>query len=156
MGDFTSDLVDPRTADVAWLPWLSQLVSVSYDRNLSEAQQRQAIVDASAGWRAGTTAAIAAAARLELTGTKSVTVYDHSISVPGDGTMWDILVITLRTETPNFDRMVATIERLGVAPAGCTIHAQGFTATWNVLERARPTWAQWDGSTWTQIEQTTI
>lgn len=64
----TSDLVDPYTANAAWLPWLAQLVGVDV-ANLSVTAQRYVIAHPQDTWAHGTPRAIAAAARAKLTGT---------------------------------------------------------------------------------------
>jgi hypothetical protein len=150
----TSDLVDPALADPAWLPWLSQLVGVALSPGMSTAERRAAIASAASGWRAGTKASIAAVVAAQLTGTKQVSIYDHSVNSPGDGTMWDVLIVTRASETPDPDAIPAIVERAGVKPAGVTLHIVTYSTSWDVLEAERPTWADWDGSSWTQIEET--
>lgn len=52
-----SDLVDPFTADPAWLPWLAQITGVPIAA-LTVAQQRAAIANAPDAWAHGTTPAL--------------------------------------------------------------------------------------------------
>lgn len=97
----TSDLTDPATADAAWLPWLAQLVGINLDVTLPVADQRTVISQALLGIKAGTKAAMAQAASRHLVGSKFVRVYDHSssLSAIGQGGEWDMLVVTLDSET---------------------------------------------------------
>lgn len=134
----TSDLVDPVSADNLWLDWLGQLVGASLLPLRNEQERRDAVAFASAGYKAGSKQAIADAARSELTGTRHVEVYDHSINVPGDGGQWDVLLITKVTETPGFAALVETIIRKGVKPAGVVLHHRSFESTWDAVE------ATWD------------
>lgn len=97
----TSDLVDPDTADASWLPWLAQLVGINLDTSLSVTEQRQVISQAILGIKAGTKEAMALAAQRHLAGSKFVILYDHtaSLSAVGGGTEWEMLVVTLDSET---------------------------------------------------------
>lgn len=150
----TSDLTDPTTADVSWLSWLAQLVGVRLTSNLSEEEMREAVQFASSGWRAGSKASVADAAKSELTGTRYARVYDHSITEPGDGGEWDVLIVTRASETPDPELVLAAVERRGAKPAGVILHHRAYEASWGTLEAERPTWAQWNGVTWQQIEET--
>jgi hypothetical protein len=98
----TSDLTDPMTADPAWLPWLAQLVGIKLAwTGQSTAEQRDVIRRSILGIKAGTKAAMAEAAGRALTGTKAVTIYDHTAAAGaiGAGTQWQMRVVTKDTET---------------------------------------------------------
>lgn len=96
----TSDLVDPDTADAAWLPWLAQLVGMKLDTSLTVPNQRIAVKNSILGLKAGSKAAMAAAAATVLVGSKEVTIYDHSDgSNFGGASQWDMTVVTNDTET---------------------------------------------------------
>lgn len=151
--DLHSDLVDPDTADEAWLPWLAQLVGVRFNYTLTEAQRRERIKSAIGGVRAGTKAHMIEAAKAVLTGTQTVYVYPFSNAVGGinAGTQWEVLVITKPDETAG--DVVAAIVNAGAKPAGVKITHVTDSNTWAEVEAAFPTWAQWDAATWQQIEQ---
>lgn len=150
--DLHSDLVDPMNADVAWLPWLAQLVGVNFDFLLSEASQRMRIANALDGAQPGTEAAIIQAAQTVLTGSKTVFVYPRSNDVGGvgAGTQWEILIKTLTAETTG--DVVAAVTNLGAKPAGIKLYHQAYGATWDTIAAAKPTWADWDASTWQDLE----
>ena len=134
----TSDLVNPTTADAAWLPWLAQLVGVKFGPNLDVPGQRTAIASAASGFRAATKSAIAAAAQTTLAGTRYVQVYDHSVSVPGDGGVWDILVVTRPAETPSISAVLASIVAQNAKPAGVTLRYRAYSATYAQTRAALP------------------
>lgn len=151
-------LADPVTAEAEWLPWLAQHVGVALSASLTEAEQRDAIQYASAGWQAGTKLAVANAAKTALTGAKYALVVDHCTSVvagvPVAGTVWDVCVVTKPTETPDAPAVLAAIVAKGAKPAGVVLHHSLYEATWDQIEAANPTWAHWDGQTWDQLEST--
>lgn len=93
----TSDLANPAAADVSWLPWLGQLFGV-YVRGKGQESDREAVIQASAGFNAGTPAAIEAAAKDVLVGSKFVKVYKR-MTPGGVGTFWDLLLVTIDSET---------------------------------------------------------
>lgn len=148
----TSDLVNPATADAAWLPWLAQAVGVTLDPTLNEAERRAAIAGASTGFMAGTKQAVAAAAGTELTGTKHAEVYDHSTAtVRGTASMWDVLIITRPSETPSDAAVLEAVARKGAKPAGVTLWWRAYEASWDTLTASLPDWnaiegaGSWDG-----------
>jgi len=96
--DDTSELVDPRFADEAWLPWLGQLLGVNLNSRVVDINARNEILNASNGYRAGTDDAIISAVQSELVGTKSVRLRKRSTDV-GIGGAWDLLIQTLSSET---------------------------------------------------------
>lgn len=150
----TSTLVDPRVADIGWLPWLAQLVGVPLRPELSETEARDAVEFASAGWRAGTKQAVADAARSELTGTRFARVYDHSITEPGDGGQWDVLIVTRTSETPDVGAVLAAVERRAAKPAGVVLHHRAYEATWDTVSGTYPTWLTLEAAgAWDRIQE---
>lgn len=147
----TSDLVDPNAADVEWLPWLAQLLGV---RVLSgnEAADR-AKLSSPAKFQAGTKSAIRVAAQNVLSGEKHVEVYDHTTNVSGVGLggQWDVLIVTRDTET--LSDPIAEVIKVGAKPAGVKLWHITYTATWDAIEAAFPTWADLDAATWGEIEE---
>jgi len=143
----TSDLTDPATADLGWLGWLGQLVGVDAG-TLDVSIRRQAVANASAGWRAGTREAIATAARSVLTGTRYVAVESHY-----GGDPWRIEVRTRVSETPNASLVVPAIVAARAKPAGVELVHTQYEATWAAIETANPTWAHLEPDTWTGIEE---
>lgn len=149
----TSDLVDHAEAEEAWLPWLGQLVGAQIDPGLTEAEKRDAIEFAPAGWRAGNKAAIADAARTALTGTKYAQVYDHMEDVGVPGGEWDVLVVTKPAETPDPALVLVAIVAKNAKPAGVVLHHGEYSADWGDVEAAAPTWADWEAlGSWAGIE----
>lgn len=145
----TSDLVDPAVADVAWLPWLAQLVGQKVIS--SNPAVTRARISSANKFRSGTKLAIAEACKGVLTGEQRVTIYDHTVTVPGDGGQWDLLILTKGSETVSSPK--AEVIRLGAKPAGIILHESTFDTTWAAIEAALPTWGDWDTKTWTQIEE---
>lgn len=133
LDDGQSDLTDPMGADEAWLPWLAQLVGVRLDPAMRTDEARDAVQFASSGWRAGTKRAVGDAVRSELTGTRYAQVYDHSVTRPGDGGVWDVLIITRATETPNVPAVLAAAARRGAKPAGVVLHHRAYDALFSTL-----------------------
>jgi hypothetical protein len=150
----TSDLVDPMTANEEWLPWLAQLVGVKLNRSLTVPQQRLAISTRLSGTQVGTKASMAEAAKPALTGSQTVYVYPFSTSAGGIGAggQWDVLILTLASETVG--DVVQTIIDAGAKPAGIKLWAATYGATWNTVESTYPTWNDWEAQTWADIEQT--
>ena len=97
LGD-TSELVDPRFADEAWLPWLAQLIGVNLSTRVVDLNTRNELLNASNGYLAGTDSAIISAVQTELVGTKSVRLKKRTTST-GVGGAWDLLIQTLSSET---------------------------------------------------------
>lgn len=157
--DGASDLTDPMVADAAWLPWLAQLVGTQLQGGMSDAERRDAVRYASAGWRAGTKTAISDAVRSELTGTRFAQVFDHAVSRPGDGGVWDVLVVTRGSETPNVAAVLAAAVRRGAKPAGVVLRHRVYDVPWSTFMAAYPTWAAWAANgpkpgTWGQAMET--
>lgn len=148
----TSSLADPRVAPLDWLPWLAQLIGVPLPPGLSETEARDAVAFASAGWRAGSKAAVLDAARSELTGTRFVTLFDHSVTNPGDGGQWDVLLVTRSTETPDAAAVLLAVDRRGAKPAGVVLHHRTYEAAWDTVSAEYPTWDAITGP-WNRIEE---
>lgn len=152
----SSALTNAEVADASWLPWLAQLVGVTLAPSLSDAERRNAIAAAATGWRAATKAAIAYAARTELTGTKYAAVYDHSTSSAGGvgtGTMWDVLIVTRTTETPSSANVLAAVERQRAKPAGVTLWWRAYAASWDTIQATFSSWRLVESSGWDRIEE---
>lgn len=153
----TSDLTDPLTADLRWLPWLAQLVGVQLRADLTDAEMRDAIRYASSGWRAGTKGAVADAAKTELTGTRAARVYDHTVFAPGDGGAWDVLIVTRPSETPDVTRVLRAVERRGAKPAGVVLHHRAYEASWDTVEASFPTWTDIrNAGSWNTVQEAGI
>lgn len=151
----TADLVDPYAADAAWLPWLAQLVGVVLDQSQNPIVQRASIINAYGGINAGTKTAIANAIQPFLTGTRFIRIYNNSTQYPlGTGGEWDVLIVTREEEVPANIDIVTLAMSLGVKPAGVKLWHANYTTTWSELQTDRPTWADWNGSTWQQIVET--
>jgi hypothetical protein len=151
-----SELGDPQLANEAWLPWLASLVGARLDPAATLAERRDTIQFATSGWRAGTRAAIADAARSALDGSRYATVMVHTRVTAGAlvaGSMWDITVVTRASETPDPAAVLGAVERKGVRPAGAVLWTHTFAAGWDTVEALYPTWADWELATWTQIEE---
>lgn len=153
-----SALGDPNQANAAWLPWLAQIVGARLDPGMSEEEKRDTIRYATSGWRAGTRSAIVDAAKSALTGTRYARVLPHTkVNVSDDleaGTPWDITIITRTSETPDPGVVLGAVLRKGVKPAGAVLWHKSYNASWATLQADRPTWADWNGKTWTEIEET--
>lgn len=147
-GDRTSDLVDPATADAAWLPWLAATVGITLNAALTEAAQREQISGAAAGWQVGSRGALVVAAQAALTGTRSVRV---TVTGPHTAT-----IITDAAETPGGPASVlAAIEAGRARPAGILLSHSYYTATWATVEAAYPTWAGLEAAgSWAAVEST--
>lgn len=129
--------LDAQAADAAWLPWLAQLLGVRLVAGLTEVETRDAVSSGSSGWRAGTKAAVAAAAQSVLTGTRYAKVYDHSTSTGaglGTASEWDVLVVTRSSETPDPAVVLDAIVRKRAKPAGVVLHHQDYESDWAALE----------------------
>jgi hypothetical protein len=150
----TSDLADPSAADEAWLPWLGELVGVTLPPAVTGQAARDAVAGAVNGYQVGTKTAIANAARSGLTGSRYVSVYDHTISAPGDGGIWDVLIVTRAAETPDINAVINAVTTKNAKPAGVVLHYRAYTATWTAMETAYgPAWSARNGMTWAQLQE---
>lgn len=151
----TSDLVNPDLADDEWLDWLAQTVGVDLPAGLTEEERRDAVRSAAAGYRVATRQALEIAARSALTGPRHLWFYDHTVSDPGDGGEWDILVVTVESETPGgLGSVVNAIIRKNAKPVGVIIRHRFYEATWDILEAAYPEWDMWDQQDWNELRNT--
>ena len=129
-------LADPESAPPEWLPWMAQLVGAYLPAQGSLAERRDII--GGAGYRAGTRAAIADAARSALIGSRYALVIPHMAGYVA-GTIWDITIRTRSTETPNPDEVLATVIRKGAKPAGAKLYHATFGTSWDKIEALFPT-----------------
>lgn len=141
----TSDLVDPLTADPAWLPWIAQLVGVHLDHSLPVDAQRAQLATPGSSWLSGTPGSLAVLAASQLTDTKYVQIVHHY-----GGDPWAIAIRTRDSETPDPSAVLAAA--LPAKPAGFTLVNDTFTTDWDTLEAEFPTWADWEAAgNWTTI-----
>ena len=133
-----SALLDANQADPGWLPWLAQLRGISLPASATLAARRAAIAGAAAGYGAGTVASFQAALAPILTGTKTVRAFPRSVA--GDGTVFDILVLTRPEETPTPSAVVPTLLAAGVKPAGFVLHAGLLIASYAHLRDVHGTY----------------
>jgi len=154
----TSDLLDGRTADAAWLPYIGQLVGANVIFLPTEAARRDAVVHNYLGFRAGSTAALEAATLSVLTGTKYVRIYPHRDGLAGstthEGTEWDILIITKAGETPGGASSITdAITNKGAKPAGVVVHCITYSITWTSIEATFNTWTKIENAlSWDNLE----
>lgn len=150
-------LGDPVNAPAEWLPWLAQLLGSSLDSSASEEEQRDTIIYATSGWRGGTRSAIADAAKTALTGTKYARVVPHYAAAVGggitEGDIWDIVIVTLDSETPDPGEVLGAVLRKGVKPAGAVLSHATYEASWDQQEAVYPTWEDRDAATWAQLAE---
>lgn len=129
----TSDLVDPATADAAWLPWLAQVASVTLADQATEAARRTLIAGANELHAEGSEGAMRAAIRPLLTDTRYVEV------VPNFSGTWAIGIVTLSNESAGTTPAAILAAATPHKPAGASlVHDYGLT--WADLEATFPTW----------------
>jgi len=153
--DTNSALCDPDLADAGWLPWLAQMLGVLLDPQSGLAERRDTIRFATSGYRGGTRAALADAARPALTGSRYVDVLPFMNGNVAGG-QWDVTVRTRPTETPDQSAIIPTILRQGAKPAGVVLHVGSFGSPWDVVEARYPTWTNWEGSSWDHVEEIAV
>lgn len=152
VADDTSDLVDPATADQEWLPWLAQLVGVKLVPSDTVAQWRTRIASTLTSAQPGTVAAMAEAARKVLTGNQTVSIYPFSNgSGVGAGNQWEMLIVTVADET--LSDPIAAVVGAGQKPAGVKLYHTTYGASWSTIQTEFPTWADWNGKTWQEIQE---
>lgn len=159
-GGATSDLVDPRTADAAWLEWLAWLAGVELTPGLTVEAQRDVI--AAGGARLGSKQAIIDVVARHLSGDRVVVVLAQDYAAGIAARPWSILVRTRTSETSILtaasleltyatwaeltaagswaalapDDIPAAIARAAVIPTGATIRHELGTLTWRRLADA--------------------
>lgn len=151
----TSDLVDPRTANTEWLPWLSQFAGHNINHFSTLEDARQAFSDTESNFAAGTIGAIQNAVAAVLTGSKSVRVFPMTSDPAhrGEGTQWDVAIVTRTSESPDISVMAEAVAKRNAKPAGVVFHFHKHQSTWDAVELDNPTWDVWDRKTWIQIEE---
>lgn len=131
----TSDLVDPASADAAWLPWLALVYGARIPAGASDAVARNSVVSALGGRRVGTAQQIADAARTALTGGTGY------ISVQrDDADPWKINLSSDATVTPSGAAVIAAVIAADAKPAGVELTWTAYAPTWDLLEARYPTW----------------
>jgi hypothetical protein len=148
-----SHLTDPDLAEPEWLPYLAQLVGAYLDPAASLVERRDIIRFATSGYRGGTRAALADAARSALTGSRYVLVQPATRGDGAAGTVWDITLRTRASETPDPNAVLATVIRKGAKPAGVVLWHATFGTSWDRIEALYPTWTDWESRTWDQMEE---
>lgn len=157
----SSDLVDPSRADDAWLGWLAQLVGVKLAPRLTPTERRDAVLYASAGWRAGTKTGVGDAAKSVLTGDRYARIYPQQVPAGdgltlADGGQWDLTVVTRTSETPSPELVLDTVVAKGAKPAGVVLHHLPYSASWAQIE-ALGSWAAVEArGSWRALEETAI
>lgn len=152
----TSDLVDPRSADRAWLSWLGQLVGVRVDVNTPDLEARDQIQYASSGYRAGSKDALEKAARSVLSGSRYAKALPHTKVVDGNlvpGSHWDVTILTRGSESPDSVVVLNAVNRPTLKPAGVQLYHRIYTASWDAIEAALPYWKDWETIVWDELEQ---
>lgn len=151
----TSDIIDPTTADAAWLTWIAQFVGLTLAdlEGLDTPTRRTLIADPSLSWLAGSKLATRTVVATVLTGTKTVRTYDHWLGAYPDGDQWTVAVATRHTETSDPAAVLTAAERS--RPAGVTyVHTWGV-ASWARIEVVYPTWSAVDATgSWNVLEDT--
>lgn len=153
----TSDLLDARTADEDWLPYLCQLVGVDLNVVPTSDEKRDAVLNNFIGYKAGSRGALEAAVVSLLTGTKYSRVYPQYKSTGGSsyepGTQWDVLIITRPEESPASSVILDKIISEGAKPAGVVVYHLAYALVWSILESTFPTWTQIETfESWSDLE----
>lgn len=151
----TSDLVDPRTANEEWLPYVAQLYGVALPNDTVD-YQRAAIYYGYTSLKGGSKQALREALQDQLTGEKWVDIYERRDgaggSIDSPAGEWDILVVTRDEETPPGLDLVAEIERRNAKPAGVILHQIVYNAPWSLIDTL-----DWDDieafGTWNDLER---
>jgi len=117
-GDGWTDVLDPTATPTEWLGWVGQFAGVRLRRGLTEAQQRNRVLE-TAGQRRGTPEAIRGAARQLLTGSRLVKLQERT-DADGNPSAYDLRVTTFEAETPDPGAVEAAIA--AEKPAGLILH----------------------------------
>jgi hypothetical protein len=156
----TSDIVDGRTADDDWLPWIAQLLGLNVDRFPNPTDLRNAVVVGLSGARVGSTGAIEAAVKAHIVADteddREISVYPHTIDLASEGlaSIWDFLIVTRASAAPDPAALLAAVASSGAKPAGMVLHHQSFTTTWENVEGFLPTWEDWENAgSWQGVEE---
>lgn len=129
-------LFDPTLCPAPFLPWLAQVAGAQLQPQMSEAEQRAAITAPEAFGR-GTRAAIEAAAKRRLTGTRSVEITERYT-----GDAWKLLIETDEKETP--DPATTLLELEAAVPIGIVLYFNARAAwTWAEIEVEEATYPTW-------------
>lgn len=134
-GDFPgwSILLDPDRCPVEALPFLAQFVGVRLPSTLTEQQQRDRIKGTD-GFKRGTPGAIMDAARIHLTGNKTVFMRER------DGGAYNLTVVTYVSETPDSAAVLAAL--IEQKPAGIILTYQTVAgATYLLIRVSYPTYS---------------
>lgn len=131
-----------------WAPWLAQAVGVDLPAAgiTGFDGAAEAIAAGINGWRAGSTEALATAARRTLTGARTVRVRAHADAGP-----WVITIGTAAGETPDEDALRAAVE--AVLPAGHGVTFDNAVGTWDGIEALAPTNDDVDALTSDELEE---
>ena len=157
----TSDLLDGRTADPAWLNWLETIMGLKLNLTDSVAQQRDKTINAFSNYQAGSVNSMIAAMQSVLTGTKYAKVYDHS-TVSGttkiaSSSEWDVVVVTKASETPSGTNVANVIISKGAKSAGVNLHYLIYSLSWTDLEAHYTSWTSVEAlATWDTLETTSF
>lgn len=151
----TSDLVDPRTANTEWLPWLMQFAGTDIGIFSTNEEAREALSNITGNFSDGTISAISAAVQSVLTNTKTVRIFPHTTDMTqiGQATQWDLSIVTRTSETPDLSVIERAVIERDAKPAGVVLHFHRHQSTWDAVELANPTWNVWDTRDWTALEE---
>jgi hypothetical protein len=107
----------------------------------------------------GSKGAIANAAKARLTGTRAANVYDHStdIGTPGTSSWYNVLIVTIGSETPGGVDPIEDVIRANAKPAGVQLYHRTFESVWDDITAGLTTWDDWEAAgSWRTIEETGI
>lgn len=147
-----SELVDPYTADAAWLRWLAQFVGIPRAESVPLSQLRPLIALAADGWSHGTMPRLIKTIRSLLVdvgwGVPYVAV-DRDSSDP-----FRLTIRTAREETPQGGaELIAQVIAAGAKAAGILLMWVVYEASWDVIETRFPTWDAVEAANpWAHIE----
>jgi hypothetical protein len=152
----TCELVNPLVANEEWLPWIAQLLGLNLRGINSVQERRNFLADPNSAAMQGTTNSMIAAAQTALSGTKFVQFLDHTTDVSsiGGAGEWDVTILVNQTEVVS-DPVQAVLD-IGMKPAGVKLYTRSYSLTWATWEATFPTWADLEGKTWLDIENTGI